>query len=245
MSQRNGNPDRPVLRAVDGNRKLVNPDETIVITSRDHMDELIASFALEEWDGTFPASHKELEYRRNSSRHNVLTYREIEDEGSHGLKEDDRIHQAAAIGLDFDRLQEAVDACVPGDDFDKGTFTVWTPQKRSPYVLESKATPEEWLVHCDYGVVEFFEQFGVTGCDSCSATWDENRLTCPDCGERPATVESEIRELRRQHDGVACIIGPTAVDPRTPYERLRQWVAESYKSGKRTLKGYIGTGNGT
>lgn len=215
-------PSHPDLQPVEGGDALATDDETIVVTQHKFLDHFQDQFGLTECE-SLPGTYKEID---NASQNGF--YSEIKEiDRSNGLKNVKKT--GGQTGIDSRRLKQAIAYCSETETFDPETFTLWQPDRIAPYVLESTETPEEWLIYCENDLNTFFSKYGVTRCDHCDQSWEGELLRCPHCGERPATVAAEIKDLQDSHEGVLVMISPSSEKNVSLQERLQTLIGRLHQ----------------
>lgn len=179
--------------------------ETIGVTSLDTLQALVVEWRLIRHDGAIPETYRNIRTGLDSGNLECYTIVELADD--------------EYAGLGKDAFESAIRAVYGSGGFPSDEITLYAPSKSLyPFVFTTETAPDEFLISQACGGREAFaEEFGGTACIGCETIWDEPRLYCPECGEYPAAVESNLEKIREQHPGVAVMVTPR-LNPDVPAE---------------------------
>lgn len=185
---------------------LVTDDNVAALMDRGYLGELITGAGLVKREGPFPETFTEIERIAGMYPGDIFEV--------YGLVDGDRIAYSA------DLLERAIYTCGGKGGYDPSEFTLYHPTGSSlgdngffPAVLVADYTPEIFVIHRLFGDEEsFLERFGAGACPNCETEFDELFVDCPECGQRPDSVQQNIDRLQEEHHGVLVAIAPKMMD---------------------------------
>lgn len=178
---------------------LTNRANKIGVIDRQYLGDFITGAGWIEREGPFPETFKEIDRIADRYPDDLFEVYETVDGERYGYKTE---HLIRAIGT-----------CDGHGGFDPADFALYHPTGTDagpPFLtLVSAYTPEEFVIHRLLGDEDsFLQRFGAGACPACETEFGEPFVDCPDCHERPDSVQSNIEKLQAAHDGVLVLLAP-------------------------------------
>lgn len=179
---------------------LENRDGSVGLVDRQYLDELITGFGWVQREGPFPETFTEIDRIASNYPKDVFeAYRTAGGE---------------VYGYKSTYLRRFIYTCGGQGGYDPADFAIYQPTGVNdglPFLgVVTRYTPEEFVIHRLFGdEYEFAARFGAGACPACEEVFDQPFVNCPDCFERPDSVQANIEKLQEAHDGVVGVIAPS------------------------------------